>query len=249
MNLMFKGRISPSSIVNRELKIILNIIDKFDLHDEIINLSILWHTDEKNKLIHPLDRQYPMDVYDFIYSYINTTCDIKLNHVYLDSLDVISQLTFKPTNDLDIMNNVDMFNYKNKRIKNKVCYWTWDPNELSNLDDPKNVHLSQKSTVFSENEWKIFENFITCRYNVVRLSHRDTIEEVFYHLSTCMFSIGHSGAFHSLSAFLNTPQITLCNSKIKPDLTLHQFENIIYDYNVYSINDTFQNILLKSGIK
>lgn len=249
MKLMFKGRISPSSIVNRELKVILNIIDKFDLHDDSMDLDILWHIDEKNRVIHPLDQQYPMDVYNFMYSHINTTCDIRLNHVYLNSIDVISKLTFIPTSDMYMTDNVDMFKYKNKRIKNKVCYWTWNPHELSNLDDPENIHLLQKSTVFSENEWKIFENYITSRYNAVRLSHRDTIEEVFYHLSTCMFSIGHSGAFHSLSAFLNTPQITLCNSKITPDLTLHQFENIIYDYNVYSINDTFQNILLKSGIK
>jgi hypothetical protein len=91
--------------------------------------------------------------------------------------------------------------------------------------------------VFSNKEWDIFFAFLKKHFYVEELFYRMPIREVYYHLSTCKFSVGTSGMYHSLSTGLGNPHISFILKENEDGKFAHQNELMVLEPELQKITD------------
>lgn len=178
------------------------------------------------------DEETSIDMFNYIADRVVSDTKVKYNHIIEKKPDDFKySVPFIGTNENPefFKKFVDVYN-PNKTKKNKICFWGLNKNLLSNRTfrrlrygdrwDPHSNWLHQ-----THDDWLLIKSFLEKHYEVVELSYRLPIREVYYHISTCEFTIGYFGAFHVLSSLLNKPNISISglNNRLHPK-TMSEFE-------------------------
>ena len=146
---------------------------------------------------------------------------------------------------------VELYN-PHKTKKNKICFWGLDKNFTStDASGGELIHNNWRHQTYDD--WIRIREFLSRYYEVIELSYRLPIREVYYHICTSEFTVGYAGAFHALSVLLRKPNISIVglNNKLYPDTMSDVKKNNkkikkghteIYSYEALWYNDTVDDI-------
>ena len=206
-------------------RVIENVVQSyiFDSPD-YLKFNLYWSDyTPKRFYYHQDDEETSQEKCEFLLKQLNFNCKIDVEHHYISETDSNFIYAKKNVSSLEYDDPLDIQHikyFKNKlNVKNKkVCFWRWDESDNSKIRyfnnkvkfiyDRKGERI-EKINIFSESEWDSLEQFLSDNFYVVRLFYRMPIREVMYHLSTCEFSIGYSGMYHSLTTRLGNAHISL----------------------------------------
>lgn len=197
-----------------------------------INLNLFWHPKEFLKHNHYEDVESWIEKNNYIVKKLNISADINITH-YVATNKRMPVIEIVGEEDLDgkmirkryTFPNKSMFKINLKTQKDKVCFWRYDKNALTNHRDSDHYEVWVKENSYTPEEWCQLYEFLNERYNVVELEYRTPIREVYYHLSTCEFVVGYGGMWHNLSDYLDNPIISILN----PERTLINDHRTFYE--------------------
>jgi hypothetical protein len=188
---------------------------------ESLTVNLFWEHFLREKKVsyavpeHFEDYETVLDVHTYLHNMVEfPKYKINFNHIIdYAPKDKIKNSLF----EYCIEPSTGHFKFRNnlKTKKNKICFWGFDKN-LSSTQRFSIVHTDVVNQTYDD--WIKIRTFLESHYDVVEISYRTPIREVFYHLSTCEFSIGYAGAFHKLSIYLQKPNILIkgLNNKSNP---------------------------------
>lgn len=178
------------------------------------------------------DEETSIDMFNYIADRVVSDTKVKYNHIIgkkLQDFDYKSEFIIKNKNSQFFKKFVDVYN-PHKTKKNKICLWGLNKDLLTNLASTRLRYGSQWDPYSnwlyqSYDDWLLIRSFLEKHYEVVELSYRLPIREIYYHICTCEFTIGYFGVFHVLSSLLNKPNISISglNNRLYPK-TMNEFE-------------------------
>ena len=192
---------------------------------ENINLNLFWFPKEILKHNHYEDVESWMEKNNYLVKKLNTPADIDIVHHIatnkrMPAIEIVGEedLDTNMIRKLYTFPNKPMFKVDLQTQKNKICFWRYDKNRLTDHRDPNQYETWYKENTYTPDEWCKLYSFLNDNYNVVELEYRTPIREVFYHLSTCEFVVGYGGMWHILSDHLDNPMISILNpSRVMPN--------------------------------
>lgn len=203
----------------QKLKYLFSYCSKYKISGKL-NLNVFWHFAEFSRNVHYEDVESWIEKYFYLIKMMNLDAKIEINHYLITDkknftpFEIVGHKNITPK-FLRKMPKKTFFKTNLKAQKNKVCFWRYNESVLTYLHpDPNQNGRVIREASYTPDEWNMLYNFLKKNYDVVELEYRTPIREVFYHLSTCEFSIGYSGMWCLLSTLLDNPTVGLVDPKL-----------------------------------
>lgn len=176
-----------------------------------VQMDVHWYHD-KDYLFHPEDPETIVERFDYIHSMYHNSNTVKVNHIYNSTEEDVRNIRFRGFIEDNkkrgqVINGLNSWIFRRDLFtppeRNKIVIWK----PFDNATPAPKWKLS-----FSEKDWsKIVKHYLIRkhRYNVVELSYRTPIREVFYHIRTCNYVICYDGMWHYITRNFIKPSFVI----------------------------------------